>query len=551
MKRIIDYYLLQWKHSSIRKPLLLRGARQVGKTYAARELGKTYESFVEINLESDLKAHEAFTGDLDPQEMILKLHAATKKLITPGKTLLFIDEIQTVPRAIIALRYFYEILPELHVIAAGSLLDFAIQKVGVPVGRIQSLEMHPVSFIEYLGYNNQVPAEIILNHEPTQGIKEPTHSIGLENLLGRYLAIGGMPQAIAHWINTQNPLDIARMHASILNFYRQDFSKYAEKHEIKYVETIFRHIPLQLGHKFKYSAIEGDYRKRELAPALDLLITAGIAHKVYYSAGQGIPLGAQSDDLDYKVIFLDVGLTQTSLGLDITEWFLQPQQEFIKKGALMEAFVGQEIVAYANPHTNHDLYYWHKDSSPAQAEIDYLINIDRKVIPVEVKSGDGRTLKSLHRFLESHEQSPYGIKFSTQDYSVYNNIHSYPLYAVAKVMSDFNSDMKNAILCLISEPKVINFQANFGNQSTQIEKTLFDTPPLEEQVIIINFIDDKFKPSLNRTINDLNDLFSNKNQMIMNRLHDHHKKLRVIQLMHENVIVWQTAILDHLLKFNL
>src|SRR3990167_5905181 len=144
MKRIIDHYLLQWKHNDIRKPLILRGARQVGKTYTVRQLGKTYESFVEINLEDEVEAHVAFEKNLDPDKMIVQLMAATGKKIIPGKTLLFLDEIQTLPRAITALRYFYEKMPELHIIAAGSLLNFAIQKVGFPVGRIESIEMHPV-----------------------------------------------------------------------------------------------------------------------------------------------------------------------------------------------------------------------------------------------------------------------------------------------------------------------------------------------------------------------------------------------------------------------
>lgn len=452
MKRIIDYYLLQWKTDRMRQPLLLRGARQIGKTYAVRQLGKTYESFVEINLEFEEAAHVVFEKNLDPQEIIIKLSAIVKKPIIPGKTLLFIDEIQVMPRAIIALRYFYENMPELHVIAAGSLLDFAIQQVGIPVGRVEALYMQPVSFIEFLAQSHPIALQLILKHSPEKRIEEPLHTICLE-LLARYLVIGGMPQAIQEWIDYQQPLNIAKVHARILNAYNQDFNKYAKNHEIKYVEKVFDHIPKQLGQKFKYSLIEGEYRKRELAPALDLLIAAGVAKKVYYSAGQGIPLGAQSSDLDYKVIFLDVGLAQARLGLDLAGWFLQPEQTLINKGSLVEAFVGQELAAYAVPHIKNDLYYWHKDSAPQQAEIDYLTTINYQVVPIEVKSGTGRTLKSLNYFLDSHKQSPYGIKFSTLDYSVYKDtyctIYSYPLYAIAQVMSEYNPDMKAAIQALI------------------------------------------------------------------------------------------------------
>lgn len=448
MKRIVDYYLLQWKSDKMRQPLLLRGARQIGKTYAVRQLGKTYESFVEINLEDQRQAHAAFENNLDPAMMIIMLSAAVQKDIIPGKTLLFLDEIQAMPRAIIALRYFYENMPELHIIAAGSLLDFAINQVGIPVGRVESLYMQPISFIEYFAVFNKFAVRQILHHDNTEQIQDPIHAIGLD-ALRQYFVIGGMPKSVQQWIDYQKPLQISKVHTGILDSYRQDFSKYAKNHEIKYVEKVFDQIPRQLGQKFKYSLIEGEYRKRELAPALDLLVTAGIAKKVYYSAGQGIPLGAQSSDLDYKVIFLDVGLAQARLGLDLAGWFLEPEQTFQNKGALVEAFVGQEIAAYTAPHSKNDLYYWHKDSSPAQAEINYLATINYQVIPIEVKSGTGRTLKSLNYFLQTHEQSRYGIKFSTQDYSVYNNIHSYPLYAIAKVMSDYNPDMRAAIQALI------------------------------------------------------------------------------------------------------
>ena len=378
-------------------------------------------------------------------------------------------EIQAAPRAIIALRYFYEKMPELHVIAAGSLLDFAINQVGIPVGRVESLYMQPISFIEYFAASNKFAVRQLLHHDSSKPIQDPMHTIGLD-LLSQYFVIGGMPKSVQQWIDYQKPLQISKINTGILDSYRQDFNKYAKNHEIKYVEKVFDHIPKQLGQKFKYSLIEGEYRKRELAPALDLLVTAGIAKKVYYSAGQGIPLGAQSSDLDYKVIFLDVGLAQARLGLDLAGWFLQPEQTLINKGPLVEAFVGQELAAYAVPHIKNDLYYWHKDSAPAQAEIDYVTTINYQVVPIavpvvasksskkinallersrEVKSGTGRTLKSLNYFLETHEQSSYGIKFSTQDYSVYNNIHSYPLYAIAQVMSEHNPDMKAAIQALI------------------------------------------------------------------------------------------------------
>jgi uncharacterized protein len=449
MKRIIDHFLLQWKSSSLRQSLLLRGARQVGKTYSVRKLGATYPDFVEINFELWADAQGIFEKNLDPHRILRELSLIARKPIIPGKTLLFLDEIQIVPKAITALRYFYELLPELHVIAAGSLLDFAIEKTGIPVGRVESLYMHPVSFIEYLAaIDEKLIVDLIMNHPIEQDISASVHERIL-GLLGEYLALGGMPRSIQTWVEKKNALDCAKIHHGLINTYIQDFGKYARNLQVKYVELIFDQIPLQLGQKFKYSNVEGDYRKRELAPALDLLVTAGLAHKVFFTAAQGMPLGAQVDVQDYRVLLLDIGLAQTALGLDLAGWFLNPLQSFINKGAQVEAFVGQEMLVYAQPYSKKTLYYWHKESSAHQAEIDYLVQLEGEIIPVEVKAGLGRTIRSLQYFLEKHPKSSYGIRFSAQNYSVYNGVYSYPLYAIANVLSNNNSEMKQAIVKLI------------------------------------------------------------------------------------------------------
>jgi uncharacterized protein len=444
MKRLIDHFLLQWKHSDWRQPLLLRGARQVGKTYSVRQLGATYSNFVEINLEDESEAATIFEGDFDPIKICTKLSSISGQPIIPGKTLLFLDEIQAVPRAITALRYFYEKMPELHVIAAGSLIDFAIHQVGVPVGRIQFMYMYPLSFIEFLmATGHTMLTQDIIKHSPEEEFFGGAHNKLLE-LLGIYLAFGGMPAVLYRWTQTNDPIGCAEVHNHLLAAYRQDFEKYARTKQVKYVELVFRHVPIQLGRKFKYSAVDGDYRKRELAPALDLLATAGVVHRVYHSAGQGIPLGAQINPQDYKFIFLDVGLAQAELKLNIAQWLLNPEKEIVNKGSLVEAFVGQELLAYSQLTNNEELFYWHKEAS-SPAEIDYLIQINYKVVPVEVKAGLGRTLKSMQTFLASHAKSTYGIRFSSQNYSVHNNIHSYPLYAIAKVMSDDNPNIRGAI----------------------------------------------------------------------------------------------------------
>lgn len=447
MKRIIDYYLNEWKNNSDRLPLLLRGARGIGKTYAVRQLAKQFNNFCEINFEFDKsKIQDIFEKDLDPERIIRDISLRYKTEIVPGKTLLFFDEIQKHPEGIIALRYFYEKMPDLHVIAAGSLLDFAIEKVGLPVGRVELMYMFPMSFLEFLvadGY--KLAAKEIISHDIKTPMSETIHTMLLERL-SEYLAIGGMPKVVEFWIN-KKPRECLKMQSTIIDSYRQDFGEYAKKNQVKYLEEIFNNVPVQLGSKFKYSNI-GEYRKRELEPCVNLLEMAKVINKIYYSSGQGIPLGSQSDINDFKLLFLDIGLAQSLLGLDISDWLSNIKTEFINKGSIVEAFVGQEILAYSDPIKKAQLYYWRREVRSSEAEIDYLIQLKNKIIPIEVKSGEGRTLKSMNMFLESHVNSPYGIKFSTNNFSVYDKIHSLPLYSVSRLFIEKN-DIYNAILNLV------------------------------------------------------------------------------------------------------
>ncbi len=440
MKRSIDKYLLEWKESTFRMPLLIRGARQVGKTYAAINLGKAFEDFVQINFERNPRFSIAFEKDLAPDRIIRDLAFMIGKPITPGKTLLFFDEIQESEKAFKSLRYFYEEMPELHVLAAGSLLDFQIEKIGMAVGRIDWLYMYPMSFIEFLyALNQNMLAEAILHHKSDEPISETAHQTAL-TFLGEYLAIGGMPAAVGCWRETKDMFRCGKILRAVVNTYRKDFDKYAKRSQIKYLNLLFEHIPKRLGRKFKYSEVGNDYKKRELEPALTLLSMAGIVTKIFKTAGQGIPLGAQMDVEDFKVIFLDVALSQVVLGADIGPWIIDPMSQFVNKGEFSEAFVGQELLAYSNPFKERNLYYWRREERTSSAEIDYLIQINENVIPIEVKSGSGSALQSMKLFLETHPHSPHGIKVAPSNYAVAGSIagkkiHSYPLYAVAKLGS--------------------------------------------------------------------------------------------------------------------
>ncbi|PWU07632.1 MAG: hypothetical protein C5B43_00045 [Verrucomicrobia bacterium] len=391
----------------------------------------------------DLK--KIFQYDLDPSKICRDLRLALNKKIEAKKTLLFIDEIQEEPRAITALRYFYEEMPELHVIAAGSLVDFAIDQVGIPVGRIEFLYMYPMSFMEYLAAKGEKNLAIeLVNHPPEEAINEAVHIKTLK-LLGPYMAIGGMPAAMSQWIAREDIELCGKVLKNIKNAYEQDFSKYSKTHEIKYVELLFKQIPSIICEHFRFSNLATHFKKRDLEPSLHLLEKAGIVNQIVKSVGDGIPLGAQADFNKFKLMLHDVGLTQAILGLDLKDWFIDPEAALINKGRITESFVGQELLAYSNASDKHRLYYWHREKRGAQAEVDYLIPSKHKIIPVKITNRHGASLQSLRQFLETHPQSDYGIRLSIHNYSVIQDLKSFPLYAVAGIV-----DNKERILEFLS-----------------------------------------------------------------------------------------------------
>ncbi len=445
MKRLIDWHLLKWKDEKRRKPLLLRGARQIGKTYSIRQFAKNFDSFVELNFELTPEAKTIFEKDLQPKRIIWELGLLTQTTIIPGKTLLFLDEIHVAPQAILALRYFYELMPDIHVIAAGSLIDFAIEKVGMPVGRVNMLYLYPLSFIEFLAAtNNSRFIEAILEKKQLSDILHDK----LLDLLGHYLAIGGMPEAVQAWVETKDPRASYEAQKGLVETYRQDFPKYAKKHQFSYLDILFNQIPHFIGKQFKFSEIHGDYKKRELAPSLDLLRKANVIHQINHTSAQGLPLGAEINLKWFKIIFLDVGILQNLLGLDLSAWFLNPDRNLINRGTIAEAFVGQELLAYSSPISKNELYFWKRESKSAQSEIDYVYDFQHKILPIEVKSGHGTTLRSMHRFLEEHKNSKFGIRFWAENYLTTDNIISRPLYSICTLA---HLDQLKAIHSIISD----------------------------------------------------------------------------------------------------
>jgi predicted AAA+ superfamily ATPase len=434
MKRLIEKNLLDWKLSKGRKPLLLRGARQVGKTYVVRQFGTHFKSFAEINFELLNDAKDIFKEDLKPDRIIGDLSLLLGEKINPGETLLFLDEIQEAPEAIKALRYFYELMPELHVIAAGSLLEFQIEKIGIPVGRVSFINMYPLNFFEFLmAHQKDEYIDVISDIFKKNRINKAIHN-HITRLFGEYIVIGGMPEAVNCWIEAKDYRECRRIHGNLIENYRQDFLKYSKKHQIKYIDRLFDEIPGMLGRKFKYTAISGEYRKRELGPALDLLQKAGVIHKIYHTSGQGLPLGAGINYNRFKVIFLDIALAQVVLNIDSTSWILKPLEQIINKGSIAEAFTGQELIAASDVFIKPQLYYWHREARSSNAEVDYLIQDDDLIIPVEVKSGKEGSMRSMKMFLKEHPKSLYGIRLYGGMPGCAENILSYPLYCAAGLL---------------------------------------------------------------------------------------------------------------------
>ncbi|MBU0456134.1 MAG: DUF4143 domain-containing protein [Pseudomonadota bacterium] len=426
MKRDALETLRAWKDGSLRKPLILRGARQIGKTWIVKELGKQFENFVAIDFEKEKSACNLFKENLVANELLLKIGIYTKNKIVPGKTLLFLDEIQACERAILALRYFYEEIPELHIIAAGSLLDFAIEKIGIPVGRVQFLYLYPLSFGEFL---TACDRQDLRDYVKQQNIDETIHKLIMKELK-IYLWLGGMPAVIDYWIQYRDIIGCQTLQDEILEAYKQDFSKYAKKKQIEHIDKVFQSIAVQLGNKFKYVHVDRDIKSTVLKEALSLLVKANVAHLCYHTSGQEQPLGASRNDNMFKAYFLDIGLAQRLLNLSLSDWFLEPL-EIKTLGNMAEQFIAQELLAYASNRIKPQLYYWHREAKNSNAEIDFVTVKNNQIIPIEVKAGATGTLRSLSSFLSSHTKSPYGLKISAHhSFGKMDHVFHIPLYGL-------------------------------------------------------------------------------------------------------------------------
>ncbi|MCK4764242.1 MAG: ATP-binding protein [Candidatus Aminicenantes bacterium] len=432
MKRDVLDYLKEWKTDPKKKPILLRGARQVGKSWLAREAGKEFENFVEINFEKNPELCSFFAGNLDPERITNNLSNYLRQKIMPGKTLLFFDEIQSCPRAILALRYFYEDYPQLHVISAGSLLEFELRKISFPVGRVQFIYVYPLSFAEYLtaaGKHNLREMLLENNFEP---LPEALHN-QLNREMRNYTLIGGMPEVAANFLEHGELAKCLNIQTGLIETYRSDFHKYARRHQVKYIRKVFEAVPVQLGNKFKYANVSRDIKSRELGDALEMLEMAGIVYKVYHSSANGIPLRAEMDEKKFKVLFVDVGLAQRLLKADHKPLLLDPDISRINDGAIAELLTGLELIAYQNFREKPGIYYWHREARASNAEIDYAASMGGRIVPIEVKSGSKGKMRSLQVFMES-KKSRFGVKVSGFNFSFFENVLTVPFYGLEALM---------------------------------------------------------------------------------------------------------------------
>ncbi|EFB41347.1 MULTISPECIES: ATP-binding protein [Parachlamydia] len=433
MKRTLEAELIAWKDRGEHLPILLRGARQVGKSYLVEDFGKTYfEDIAIVDFENRPELRIAF-NTREPKEILSRLEIALQKKIKEKTTLLFLDEIQSCPEALISLRYFKEQMPNLHVIAAGSLLEFLLhnENFSFPVGRVEFLYLHPLSFIEYLQEAAPILAtrlkEYNLDHIPS----ELEHQEFLK-WVRRYLFIGGMPAAVKASLSQTTFYDSQRVHERILQAYESDFGKYAKHVQHKYLHAIFQKAPSVVGQILKYSRIHEDIRSRELKPALELLYRAGLIQRIFATTAAGLPLHAHIKSERFKLLYLDVGLLQTATKTDATQFFEQEIMQ-INSGMVAEQFVGQELLAYSAPYQNAPLLFWERMTG-GLAEVDFVETIKANVIPIEVKAGATGTLRSLHVFL-NEKNSPLGVRIGENPLSFHQKVLSIPFYLVNSIDS--------------------------------------------------------------------------------------------------------------------
>ena len=453
IQRSIDQQLLEWKQGNVRKPLLLRGARQVGKSSAVRHLGETFEHYIEVNFEKRPELKELFETTPDVHQLVTRLGMLYNVPVEPGKTLVFLDEIQACSAAIKSLWFFKEDFPELHVVAAGSLLEFALKDLtSYGVGRIRSLFMYPLSFDEFLQAQGKM-AWVDEKRKADGGhpLFETLHK-ELVQQFRTFLMVGGMPASVVAWLETNDYTQCQAELDDIQLSYYDDFAKYGKKIDVRLLRNTLQSVVKQTGSKFTYSKVEGAYRAEEVKKALAMLCDAGIIKRISHTAANGLPLGAETNDKFRKYIYLDSGLLLRILDMDfggareLTSLIVTgAAEDLVNKGGLTELVLGWEIVKYGSSRNRHDLYYWENIVEGTTSEVDYILAREMKVLPIECKAGTSGKMKSLRLFMRNKHITD-AIRCSLENFSqlVYRDdkesgewrrVTICPLYAVSNIIT--------------------------------------------------------------------------------------------------------------------
>ena len=415
MLRKITQSLVKWKDSVNRKPLVLRGARQVGKTYTLKAFGRShFSNTIYLNLEN--KAHANLLEQAESLDELLQIIPIfAKQQIQPGKTLLIIDEIQTVPSALNLLRFFYEDRPDLHVACAGSLLEAIIKREGlqIPVGRVQYLYMFPLTFSEFLRGENVELYEYLDNLSTLSSIPRAIHN-ELMKSFKQFLLVGGMPEVVNTYLTTKDYSELETVYESLITGFLDDVHKYASNGQSKYLRLIIEHAPRYAGKLIKYENFaDSGYHSREIKHAFSLLQAANLIQCVPGCPSRHLPLTPNLRKSP-KLLFLDVGLVNYTSGINI-ELVQTKAIESLYQGRITEQVVGQQLQAlYA--HKRNSFYFWYRDATGSTAEVDFILSLGQQIIPIEVKAGKAGTLRSLHACIDE-TQIEHTYRISSGPYS--------------------------------------------------------------------------------------------------------------------------------------
>ena len=426
MKRAIYLDLIKWKNSNDRKPLLLQGARQVGKTYLINQFGKQeYSNFVYLNFEQDSELRSLFQGHLIPENIINNISLYIGEKITSESTLIFFDEIQAAEEALTSLKYFYEQASDYHIIAAGSLLGVSVGKNrSFPVGKVNFMYLYPMNFAEYLtAFGAELLLKKIENIKKVEALPDVIHT-KLVSHLKMYLYLGGMPEVLQNYLQNNDIAKVRLIQNELLEAYQRDFSKYADKSQAIKTSELWKSIPSQLSKenkKFKYGDVRKKARAAHYEQTIEWLKNAGLINVVYQISTPKLPLAGYADLAKFKIYLLDTGLLGALLNIS-SDMVIKPSDLFEEyNGAFIENFVASELVTSGK----RELYYW---TSQSDAEVDFVIQHKNNVYPLEVKSGNSRNLKSIRSY-ENKYKPKYIFRVSPRNYVKENEFINIPLYA--------------------------------------------------------------------------------------------------------------------------